>query len=267
MSVTTAEGIAPGIYDDLPEHAYHGDRDSLSASGMKLLLKAPALFKWAQDNPAAPRDHFDVGTACHTKILGTGAPVVAIDAKDKRGKAWTEAADAARAEGKVPLLRKEADAVDRMAEAVLAHKVARRLLSGGRSEVSLFWRDDRYDITRRARVDHLTAGIADLKTTINANPKDLPRTIVNFGYDLAAAQYLDVAQGCDLDPAFYSLVFVEKEPPHPVVVVELSPDFIDRGRRLCDQALEVYRDCRAVDVWPGYVTEDFITIHPPRWAE
>jgi hypothetical protein len=259
-------GRLTGIYQGMDEEQYHGDQHSLSASGMKKLLKAPALYRYDLDAPPVVRDYFDVGTATHTKILGTGAATVVIDCDAKRGKAWTEPADAARAEGKTPLLRKEAEAVDRMAEAVLGHRAARRILTGGDSEVSLFWHDDRFDVTRRARVDHLTDGIGDLKTTASANPADLPRTVANFGYDLAAAQYLDVARGVGLDPAFYALVFVEKEPPHLVTVVELSADFIDRGRRLCDDALEVYRDCRDADLWPGYVIDDFTTIHPPAWA-
>ncbi len=30
---------------------YHADRKSLSVSGAKVLLKAPALFRWQHDNP------------------------------------------------------------------------------------------------------------------------------------------------------------------------------------------------------------------------
>jgi hypothetical protein len=51
-----------------------------------------------------------------------------------------------------------------------------------------------------------------------------------------------------------------------VRVVELSPDFIDRGRRLAARALEIHRDCKAADLWPNYDDPDFATIEPPAWA-
>lgn len=271
-TATLPPETASRLVSDLDEAAYHADPYSVSASGLKLLLKAPALFRWQQDNPAEPRDHFDVGTACHTRILGTGSPAVPIDCDAKRGKAWTDPADAARAEGKTPLLRKEFDAVERMADAVLADPTARRLLTGGESEVSAYWRDPEWDVTRRARFDHLTqapAGhiIADLKTTASAEPGRLPKVIVDYGYDLSAAHYIDVARGCGLDVAAYSLIFVDKTPPHCVVVAELDDDFLDRGRRLCATALERYRDCLAADSWPGYVMPgEFLTLTPPAWA-
>ena len=258
--------IEPGWHRDLDETTYHRDPDSLSASGMKLLLKAPALYRWQQDNPPEPKDHFDVGTACHSKVLGTGAPVVVIDADSKRGKAWSEPADAARAEGKVPLLRKDAEAVDRMAEAVLAHPVARKVLTGGDSELSAFWHDPEYNVTRRARFDHLNGVIAgDLKTTVSADPKRLPKTVVDYGYDVQYAQYADVAAGLGVELAAMAFVFVEKEPPHLVVVAELDAAFYARGRDLCRVALERFRDCRESGIWPGYVDE-FTTLNPPRWA-
>ncbi len=76
----------PGIFEDVPEDVYHGDRSlapelgrSLSASGAKVLLKCPARFNWERDNPPPPRDVFDLGTAAHTLILGTGQPFVCVD--------------------------------------------------------------------------------------------------------------------------------------------------------------------------------------------
>lgn len=255
-----------GLIRDLDEATYHGDRDSLSASGMKLILKSPAKYRWSLDNREEPKAHFDVGTATHSKVLGTGAPFVAIDVDAKRGKAWTEPADAARAEGKVPLTRDEAAAVDAMAEAVLAHPRARQILTGGESEVSAFWHDEEFDVTRRARFDHLRGRvIGDLKTTTNAEPSRLAKTVIDFGYDLSAAQYLTVAGGLDLDVVAFALVFVEKDAPHLVTVCDLDANFLDRGERLCRVALERYRDCRESDTWPGY-PGDIHTLNLPGWA-
>lgn len=257
--------MKPGVYLDMDEPTYLSDSDSISASGAKRLLKSPAHFRL----PQWFSDAADIGSAFHTEALGVGQEVVVVDAASWRGKEAAAAQEQARAEGKAPILAKDVPTVQAMAEAVRSHPTAGRLLAQeGRREVSAFWRDDEWGVTRRARYDHLTdSGInVDLKSTVSVARNDIQRTVVNFGYDLSAAWYEDVAHGLDIDLTATALVFVEKSPPHRVRVVELSPDFIERGRRLANRALEIYRDCKAADLWPNYDDPDFTTIHPPAWA-
>lgn len=257
--------MTPGLYEHMSEPDYLGDRDSISASGCKALLKSPANFllpQWFSD--AA-----DLGSAFHTETLGVGQEVVVVDAASWRGKEAHEAQAAARADGKAPILSKEVPTVRAMAAAVRNHPAASRLLGQpGRPELSAFWRDDEWDVTRRCRVDYLTDnGInVDLKSTVSVAKNDIARTIVNYAYDLSAAWYEDTLRGLDVELAATALIFVEKTPPYRVRVVELSPEFFDRGRRLVNRALEIYRDCREADVWPAYDDPDFTTIHPPAWA-
>lgn len=257
--------MKPGLYDALPEPDYLSDPDSISASGAKQLLKSPAHFKL----PQWFSDAADLGSAFHTEALGCGQEVVVVDAASWRGKEAQEAQATARAEGKAPILAKDVPTVKAMAEAVWAHPTAGKLLARpGRPEVSAFWRDDAWDVTRRARFDLLTDdGLnVDLKSTVSVAEADIQRTVVNFNYDLSAAWYEDVARGLGAELQATALVFVEKHEPYRVRVVELSEDFIDRGRRLATRALEIYRDCRETDLWPSYTDPDFTTIHPPRWA-
>src|SRR5690349_5629611 len=65
---------APGLYPDIPESVYHGDPDSLSSTGVRQLVKAggPAKFNGAVVEDS---DAFDIGTAAHTLLLGTGAGI------------------------------------------------------------------------------------------------------------------------------------------------------------------------------------------------
>lgn len=257
--------MKPGIYPDMDEPTYLADRDSISASGAKRLLKSPAHFllpQWFSD--AA-----DLGSAFHTETLGIGQEVVVIDAASWRGKEAQEAQATARAEGKAPILAKDVATVKAMADAVRRHPTARKLLDQpGKPELSAFWRDDEWGVTRRARFDYLTdtAVNVDLKSTVSVDRKDIARTVVNFGYDLSVAWYEDVAHGLDMDLAATALVFIEKAPPYRVRVVELSPEFHERGRRLANRALAIYRECREADSWPHYDDPDFTTIHPPAWA-
>lgn len=257
--------MKPGLYPDLDEPTYLADPDSISASGAKQLLKSPAHFKL----PPWFSDAADLGSAFHTETLGVGQEVVVVDAASWRGKEAAAAQEKARAEGKAPVLAKDVPTVQAMAKAVREHPTAGRLLEQpGRPELSAFWRDDEWDVTRRCRVDYLTdSGInVDLKSTVSVARNDLARTTVNYGYDLSAAWYEDTLRGLDIEVTATAFVFVEKHPPYRVRVVELSPDFIARGRRLATRALEIYRDCREADLWPNYDDPDFTTIHPPAWA-
>jgi hypothetical protein len=92
-----------GFHDDIPEAEYHAHQGSLSVSGAKVLLKAPALFKWQQDHPVH-KDVFDFGSAAHALVLGVGAPLHVVHADSWRTKAAQEERDKARAEGSIPLL-------------------------------------------------------------------------------------------------------------------------------------------------------------------
>jgi hypothetical protein len=260
--------MKPGIYDDLDEATYHGDPDSLSASGMKLLLQAPALFRYRQDNPEH-KDVFDFGAAAHKKVLGVGAETVTVHADDWRSKAAREARDEARSAGKVPLLAKDAAAVDAMADALSSHRLAAKLLTDGQPEVSAFWHDEAWGITRRARFDWLrTDGIVvDFKTCASANPRRLPSVAHDFGYHLQEANYRDVAEGVGLDVADFVFVFQEKTAPYLVTVARLDPEFVALGRARCAEALERYRDCTQTGIWPGYANDlTDLTITAPRWA-
>lgn len=251
------------LHDDIPEAEYHADRDSLSVTGAKVLIKSPAKFRWQQNNPVH-KDAFDFGHAAHAKVLGVGAEIVAIDVDSKRGKAWTEPAEAARADGRIPLLRKEADAVDAMSEAVLAGK-ARPLFEGeGANEQTIRW--DEEDVQCRARLDRLTPhGIVDLKTTIDASPSGFGRSAANYRYDLQHATYVRGIEATTNERLPFIFVAVEKTEPYPVALYVLPPDAIDRGDRSRIDALDIYRRCRDTNQWPDYPT-DITELTWPRWA-
>lgn len=259
--------MKPGIYPNMSEAEYHGDPDSLSASQAKRLLKTPAHFKLEQKSTAA----MDLGSAVHSEVLG-GRPVIYVDARTWSGKDAAAERDRIEAEGGIPLLEKDRALVEGMVTALNDHPLASKLLTlPGQSEVSMFWRDDEWDLTRRCRWDRLAdAGIGiDLKTTSSDPTEDfnLTRAVVTYGYDVSAAYYLAIAAGLEVDIRAYSLIFVQSSPPHPVRVVELSEDFIARGEALVRIALERWRDCNESGIWPAYDNPESTTLHPPRWAQ
>lgn len=257
----------PGFHDDIPEADYHADRTSLSVSGAKVLLKAPALFKWQQDHPVH-RDVFDIGSAAHALVLGIGAPIRVVDADSWRTKDAKAEKDAAHAAGEIPLLTADHQRVRAMADALSSHSLAMRLLSNGRPEVSAYALDPDTGVMRRGRFDWLGAAVlTDYKTTACAEPWAFAGSAAKFGYHMQAAWYLDLARDLDHPAEAFAFIAQEKEAPYLVSVIELDAAAVQRGRELNRQALERFRDCTASNIWPGYTRDDaFVTVSLPRWA-
>lgn len=250
---------APGFYPNIPETEYHADRESLSVSGAKTLLKAPALFRWQQDHPVH-RDVFDIGSAAHALVLGAGPSMEPVDAPDWRSKAAREERDRIRAEGVIPLLAVDYARVQAMADALASHKLAMRLLSDGQPEVSAYAVDDETGVMRRGRFDWLGPSVlTDYKTTASADPRDLAGkygAVRKWGYDKQAAWYLDLARDLGHPAAAFSFIFQMKEPPYLVTVAYVDENDLYEARAENARALALFRDCTASGDWPGFLPDD-----------
>lgn len=268
----------PGVYD-MPEDAYHADPvpgGSLSASGAKKLLPphCPARFRYDQLNPPPSSRAMELGTAAHKEVLGIGAQIVAVDAENWTTKAARQQRDAIRGSGGVPLLRREYTQVQDMADAIRRHRIAGALLTPERGdpERSVFWQDEETGIWRRARLDHMPRPgngrmiITDFKTCVSASPEEIPKVVANYRYDMQDDWYRAAVRALypGEEPAFV-FIFQEKTPPYLITCAELTEDARAAGERMNRAAIERYRDCAAVDIWPGY-TYDIEPITLPAWA-
>lgn len=265
------------IIPDLPEAEYFS-RPELSASMAKVLVQpgGPAKLRWQIDNRQPAKKEFDHGHAAHTLVLGTGAPIAVIPdgLLAKNGAASTNASKEfiaqARAEGKTPLKLEDAAMVGAMAQALeqCPEAVATLRAPGARYEVSAVRTDEQTGIGLRCRFDAVAPTvIGDYKTAADAEPgKFARRSIVDLGYDLAAAHYLDMGIALGLvDPdAPFRLVVQEKKAPYLVSVITLSDAYLARGRALMRHAINLWAECTSTGVWPGYPS---ITAEPPAWAD
>ena len=59
-----------GIYRNVPNEIYHGDRTAISSSGLKLILQSPAHFVARQEGPEESTVAKDFGTALHENRSG-----------------------------------------------------------------------------------------------------------------------------------------------------------------------------------------------------
>lgn len=260
---------ADGLYDDIDEAAYHADQTSISQSGIKTLLSAPVLYKHRLDNPPPPKDAYDLGHVAHTLILGVGAqPEVPhrFDAKtgadlgeadDMRSPSTRAHAAEIRAAGNIPLLRKEIVKAEAMAESLERHKLAMEILTVGKPEVTGYLIHEPTGQRRRVRVDWLHPQVlGDVKTAESSDPEVFKKRAAEYGYHIQAPYYLDVLRELGHPAKVFAFVVIEKNPPYPVSVVQLGPRSIKLGRKRYTEGLQILRDCKAADVWPGYINDD-----------
>lgn len=273
--------IAPGIYPDMANDAYHADADYLSSTRLKGYL--PEHYKKAPPSS----DALAFGTLFHTcvlepdrltqyvvldaaKIAGdnpkTGRP---YDAPQMTGK-YKAAVAEAEAGGQAVVSQDDWDRAMRMRDAIEHHDTARRLLfdDDGRAELSCFAVDEN-GVRHKARFDRLIPGVGiDLKSTSGKPGEDsIARTVVDFGYDLSAAHYLAVADLLGLDVQAFAFVFCTK-PTTPdeepmVTVCDFDEPFLARGRALRERAIRRHTD----PAEPRYQgATGFLTITAPQWA-
>ncbi|MDF2554169.1 MAG: hypothetical protein K0R60_64 [Microbacterium sp.] len=262
------------LVEAMPEEEYHA-HPALSASGMKQLLRSPLHYLQSRSVRVEKRA-FDVGHAAHALVLGVGAPIEQIDAtllsdgEAIRSNAAKENVERIRSEGKVPLKPKDYIAVTAMAESILRNPKARAILElPRRTEVSLFAIDPETGVPLRGRLDGLAGALPfDVKTTPDVREFKLRAVIQDFGYDVQGEVYrllVRLVLGVEAEPV--RLIFVEKEAPYEVRVVELGEKWQAGGYARMRYAIELFQSCVEFDVWPGADDEEgpVAEIEPPAY--
>jgi hypothetical protein len=264
----------PGRYD-IPEADYHRDPlrhlgGSLSSTTARKLLppSCPALARYAVEHPEH-KDAYDLGSVTHRLTLGAGCEIVEVPAATWQTKAAKEAREDARARGAVALLSKDLAAAMAMRDAVHADPLAHALLTlpGGAPEQTLIWREGEEGTWCRAMFDRLGDPSVDLKTCDSVDDDHLQKAVWNYGYHVQRTFYgrgYRAVYGRDVD---FFFIFVQKDPPHLVRVVQLDAELRRIGEQKVDEALDVWRTCQATGQWPAYPPiGDIALIGPPRWA-
>lgn len=259
-----------GFHDDVPESEYHAHAGSLSHTGAKTILKAPALFDYQRQNPVFKKT-FDFGSAAHALVLGAGMESIYVAPYDDwRTKASQAEQAIAREDGLSPILPKDWLVVCDMADQLAAHRKAMELLSVGEPEVSAFAVDDETGVLMRCRYDwhRPTIGV-DYKSTVagGADPDRFVKIAFDLGYFTQQDWYCHVAEILGESLQGFGFLVQEKEPPYLVTVVELPSELVELGRQRNRYARQVFRDCTESGLWPGYIPDDEIaTPSAPDWV-
>lgn len=257
-----------GFYS-LAADEYHADpcvTPSLSSTLAKtLLLKSPlhayVLSSRLSGNAISTDSKtFDLGRAAHEAVLGKGGGVVEIpdDVLASNGALSTKAAkefiEAARLDGKTPLKSGEIKRISKMADCLNSKlKKLGIKFNPDHSEKAAFAHID--GVWCRAMFDNAPNHekvIYDFKTCESADPLACERSIINYGYDIQAAHYLDVWHKITGETRAFRFVFQEKQAPFDACVLELDSEAVLMGAKKARRAREIWKLSLEQDYWEGY---------------
>lgn len=292
--VLKAAPLPAGVYD-IDALRYHADllrpEVTLSSTLARLVLNRSPLHAWTAHprlNPdweSSDRKTFDIGRAAHRAVLGKGGAYLAYPSEvlDKNGNATTGAAKEwaaqVRADGGTPLKADEVDQIGQMADAVRRRLAAMKIVfDPARSELSAVAPVD--GVWCRAMLDNAPTDprlpLYDLKSTEDASPEAVIRSVVNYGYQVQSAFYLDAWKAATGEDRRFRFVFVEKAPPYEVAVVELhddpnsDADWMLTARSMAGEARRIWGECLTTKIWPGYPAKVAVLGAPPwyeaKWA-
>lgn len=273
------------VMDDQTYHSDPAPEPSLSSTLARLMLAKSPLHAWTEHprlNPAwepTEKKTFDIGRAAHRAVLGRGGDYVAYPtellasngaASTKDAKEW---AIYQREQGRVPLKAEEVDLIGGMADAVQRQLAAMNIdLDPARSEMAAIAQID--GVWCRALVDNAPLDprlpLYDLKSTTDASPESLAKTVASYGYDFQVAHYLAVWKAATGEDRKFRIVFVEKEAPFGVSVAELyrkpgdEADWFDHADALARDARRIWGECLTSGKWPCYPAQVAV-IGAPGW--
>lgn len=265
------------IYDQ-PFSEYRA-AEGLNKSGIDKLLLCPAEYRAMLDNPQEPTPAMRFGSYFHSRAL---TPAICnaqyhVQDVDPRTKAGKEEKAQAEADGFTVISANDFDRAQMMLQSLHAHPKVDALLSrlNGDPEVSVYWDMDvdGDTIQCKGRVDRLTilpdgsVVAVDIKTTSGPlTPEHISKTVASFGYHRQSAWYVHGLACQGLAVNAFVFVFVQTTAPYLCTAVTLDAEAEALGKRECEMAARIYRNCMRDNVWPSY-SQDIEEVGLPLWYD
>ena len=254
---------------------------AVNKSTLCLMRKSPLHYKWAMEHPTEDTAALFFGRALHMRVLEPEqfekhyriAPNV--DRRTKAGRDEYNGFVASLHEGQELISAEDMDILVSMSRQINSNPFAFNLLNAAHTELPILWTDDATGMECKCKLDALKwnasgstliADVTDLKSCADASTDAFMRDALRYGYDVQAAHYIrGVKSIVDTDDVQinWRFIAVEKKPPCAVNVIEVGPDFIDRGTMILIDLMDKLKKCRETDEWPDYGKSKLIL---PEWA-
>lgn len=257
------------IEPNMSNEAYHAEKESISNSGLSLMHRSPAHFRY-QPSHETTRP-MEIGTAIHTAILEPdlfNETYLLLREVPKRTLSAYKEAIKTHDKDKT-MTGPETDHIVGMKESVSHCAIAHKLLtSEGNAEMSIFTTDPITGVKVKARLDWLTTGLdcIDLKKTQDAREHAFANSVARYRYYVQQAFYSDVyfwETGEQLKS--FRFLAVEEKLPHAAKLWDLDTEAVNFGRKVYRENLNTYAECLSKDEWPAYDQEHNL-LALPAWC-
>lgn len=261
----------PGVYVGLDAESYHA-APGLNQSSLKVLARSRAHYLYATGHGDTGSPDLMMGSVVHSMLLEPDQPLPAfsvkpptLDGRSSEGRAWFRQQ---RDAGREVISQDQWDSCVGMGRALSRHSTIRRLVASGIPEVSLFWFVScaTTAVLCKARIDLVPMSncLLDVKTTRH-DARTFSRALYDHGYHIQFAWYLDGWNALNPHDQRNAMLVavVEKEPPHGVILYNLTPDTLEAGRREYRKLLQEYTNAIEARKFPGY-PEDIVPLSLPH---
>lgn len=249
------------IYENLPADDYFAI-DAASNSGLKLVRRSPAHFKYREEKEPTPA--MAMGTAIHMALLEPerfDKHYVVAECEDKRSAYYKGLVKDIGAD-RVITLKDHRKLLGMQESAYRNKRFAAYMKAPGRNELSVVATDPTTGALIKCRFDRMGDSVfaLDLKKCQDARGEEFCRPITNYGYAMQVAFYEHVWL-CETGERLkeFPLIAIEEDSPHGVICHDLDEVALELGRKHYREALDVYARCLDSGIWPGYEQESEVT--------
>jgi hypothetical protein len=258
---------APGVKDviGVKQAMRHPADGRLHFSELKAHAECPRMVVHACSEARDLTRAMLVGGITDSLVFASGRGHALYPGPRRAGKEWDEFKVANP--GKYLCIQSELDEAVGAAQAVLAHPVARDLLDGAEFQRVARW--EAYGLPCASGIAGERGGfdaihlshkrrrpfIADLKTTVDTEPRAFSRHAESMLWHAQGRWFLDGAHALDIDVHDFYLIGVRSKPPHIVTVLQVPARALDIGGMMITKWTERHKACEAAGEWPEYVQD------------
>ena len=255
---------------------------SVTSDILKKLVNGAPRTVWQHTirvNPqavSAQKTIFDLGSAAHALFVGKGNALAVINEDSYRTNAAKAMRDKAYAAGHTPLLAKDFEAVEEMAEAAelqfSQNSDIRKVFPPADREATILWQE--FGVLNRCRPDFYVPNsptrvapvIIHYKTGASISAATLGRYAASLGWEITAAHYRAgvVALTGEVPRQFFAVQ--ENKPPYLAMVLELDDIFVASGAMVRELAMGIWATCLHSGDWPGHPVQT-VKLTCPAWHE
>ena len=251
---------------------YHADTALGSSRARQLHGSCPLKVKHAIGQPSPSTPALLNGSMTHSAALEPdrvdiefGCKPAEIDGNSSRTKVYREAFAEMEAEEPQKRWLPEADynMCLEVAASARQHPLLLEMLyhSASKIEHTGFFQIEGTPCKVRPDLYNSDTGmVLDLKTTVDASPKEFTYSVRKYGYLFQAAFYMTALRQMGERPKQFVFLVVEKSAPYATACYTLDNSDIEKEVPRVLEAIKIYGECLKTDVWPGY-SDDIKTLN------